>query len=793
MKFSYKWLCDYIDIALTPDELAERLTLAGHEVEGVEHIGTNIKGIITGKIESITKHPDADKLVVTNIFDGKKHHQIVTGANNISEGDIVPVSLPGAVIASGMELKATKLRGVDSFGMLCSETELGVSDESAGIWILPEETPIGIDFVEYAQLQDSILDVSILPNRGDCMSIYGLAREISAILDTPLKPLNTSYKTEKSDNTFAILVESPTQCPYYLGHFLKDVDNSPSPLWMTRRLELMGIRSISLVVDITNYVLLEMGQPFHAFDLDKLSSTTLRVCQAQKGQTITTLDSQKRTLTEHDLLICDTSNPIAIAGVMGGASTEVTDSTHNIFLESAFFDPVSIRRTANRLALRTESAIRFEKTLDIEGIEKAADRALHLFYTLGNATILRSESLFKNPTYSLYNDVEIPFTTTAINALLGTSIDDKTIKHALSRLGIEIKGKKAIVPSWRRHDLEEMPCIAEEVSRLIGLDEIPSTLPQFFTLGEEEETLTSYQRQLTNFFISNGFSQTNTFTLISETDLDNCSLSKAVPELQNPLTVEESFLRPDMLPSLLKVARHNYTRQMNDIRLFESGNVYWTNSDGSHQRRCISGLFIGKTLDKPYTQSSISSAASSFFHVKGVVENALQSLKVSVTFNNEDKKSYLHPQQQAQGMYGKEVVAVLGKLHPLVAKAYDIVDDVYYFCIELETISRLHIPIPQYASIPKFPWTRRDIAFLAPKSLSYSEIEAAIRKFKPKLVKEFYLFDLFESESIGNDKRSLGVAFIYQNPDATLSDDKVNKSHDRFSQFLLEQLPISIR
>ena len=793
MKFSYKWLCDYIDIGLTADELADRLTLAGHEVEGIDHIGANIKGIITGKIESIEKHPDADRLVITQIFDGKNRHQIVTGANNISEGDIVPVSLPGAVIASGMELKATKLRGVDSFGMLCSETELGVSDEAAGIWILPEDTPIGVDFVEYAQLQDSILDVSILPNRRDCMSIYGLAREISAILDIPLKSVDTSYKTEKSDNSFAILVESPTQCPYYLGHFLKDIKNEASPLWMVRRLELMGIRSISLTVDITNYVLLEMGQPFHAFDLDKLSSTTVRVCQAQNGQTLTTLDEQERKLTENDLLICDDSIPIAISGVMGGASTEVTEDTQNIFLESAFFDPVSIRRTANRLALRTESAIRFEKTLDIEGITKASDRALHLFQKLGNATVLRSESLFKNPTYSLYNDVEIPFNAEEINSLLGTQIEEKVIKNALGRLGIEIKGKKAIVPSWRRHDLEEMPCIAEEVSRLVGFDEIPSTLPQFFTLGEEEETLTTYQRQLTNFFVANGFAQTNTFTLISESDIESCSLTKAVPELQNPLTVEESFLRPDMLPSLLKVAKHNYTRQMNDIRLFESGNVYWTNTEGSQQRRCISGIFIGNTQDKPYTQETIKSASSTFFHVKGLVENALQSLKVTATFNNDDKKPYLHPQQQAQGMYGKDVVAVLGKLHPLVAKAYDIVDDVYYFCIELETISKLFIPTPQYKSIPKFPWTRRDIAFLAPKSLSFSEIEAAIRKYKPKLVKEFYLFDLFESESIGADKRSLGVAFIYQNPEDTLSDDKVNKSHDRFSQFLLEQLPISIR
>lgn len=793
MKFSYKWLCDYIDIGLTADELADRLTLAGHEVEGIEHIGAQIKGIITGKIESITKHPDADRLVVTQLFDGKNRHQIVTGANNISEGDIVPISLPGAVIANGMELKATKLRGIESFGMLCSETELGISDESAGIWILPEDTPVGVDFVEYAQLQDSILDVSILPNRGDCMSIYGLAREISAILDIPLKSVETSYKTEKSDDSFAILVESPTQCPFYLGHILQKVENNASPLWMVRRLELMGIRSISLSVDITNYVLLEMGQPFHAFDLDKLSSTTVRVCQAKNDQTFTTLDEQERKLTENDLIICDDTKPIAIAGVMGGASTEVTGNTQNIFLESAFFDPVSIRRTANRLALRTESAIRFEKTLDIEGIHKASDRALHLFYTLGNATILRSESLFKNPTYSLYNDVEIPFSADEINTLLGTSIEEKSMKNALSRLGIEIKSKKAVVPSWRRHDLEEMPCIAEEVSRLVGFDEIPSTLPQFFTLGEEEEVLTKYQRRLTDFFVSNGFSQTNTFTLISESDIENCTLSKAVPELQNPLTVEESFMRPDMLPSLLKVAKHNYTRQMNNIRLFESGNVYWTNGDGPQQRRVISGIFIGDTQDKPYTQTTIKAASGSFFDIKGLVENALSALRVDVSFDTEDKKSYLHPQQQAQGMYGKDVVAVLGKLHPLVAKAYDIVDDVYYFYIEIETISKLFIPTPQYKSIAKFPWTRRDIAFLAPNTLSYSDIEAAIRKYKPKLVKEFYLFDLFESESIGDDKRSLGVAFIYQNPDATLSDDKVNKSHDRFSQFLLEQLPISIR
>jgi phenylalanyl-tRNA synthetase beta chain len=793
MLFSFKWLNDFVPFSHSPEELATLLTLAGHEVEGISYIGEKLEGIIVGRIDDIVPHPNADKLVITSVFDGSKHHQIVTGATNISKGDLVPLSLPGSVLANGVKIKETKLRGIDSFGMLCSEEELGVSVAASGIWILPAETPLGCDFIEYAYLKDAILDVSILPNRGDIGSVYGLAREISALLNLRLKTVPTNYLVSGKISSHTVLVESPSLCPLYLGRFIKNFSDTPSPLWMKRRLELMGIRSVSLAVDITNYVLLELGQPFHAFDLTSLSSSTIRICNATEKTPFQTLDSENRLLSSEDLIVCDDTRPIALAGIMGGLSSEVSATTETLFIEAAFFDPVSVRRSSARHGLRTESSTRFERTLDIGRVSFAMDRLLHLFHSLSGSTILETSSSFKNPLYKGFSNTVLPLDPLNINKILGTSYSETQVKKVLESLGFSLKGDSVTVPSWRHHDVRSMACLAEEVSRLIGFDSIPSTQPDVMSIPDSEQPLSKLRHSLDTFFILNGFSQINTFPLISKEYLSLCHQSLDVPVVENPISSEESCMRSSMIPSLLKVAQYNRVRQQSNIRIVESGNVF--SMSGSHySQRCITaGIFMGNRWDHAYMKDDVDHLSPSFFYFKGLIENALSFIGVSFISQSEPSPDMYHPRQFIAFYSGHYCIAKLGLLHPLVCHSFDLNGPVFAFEFDTERLSQISGKTPTYTPIPKFPSTRRDIAFLVPKSLSFKDIDSVISKYKPKLVVDFYVFDVFESETIGSENKSIGVAFTYQDNAKTLSDEKVNKTHASFTKLLLQNLPISIR
>ena len=387
MKFSLNWIKEFVTISLTPDELVEKLTMAGLEVEGIEQKGELLHNIVTARIESISKHPNADKLVITNMFDGEETLQVVTGASNINEGDIVPLARIGGVVDSGLTLKATKLRGIDSFGMLCSKSECGAEEESEGIWILDKQTPVGVDFIEYYQLKDTVLDIAILPNRGDCQSIIGLAREIAAITGEQLKLPEITLTTESISNPYQVSVQDSTVCPLYVGRYITNIQNGASPFWMQQRLEHCGIRSIDRVVDITNYVLLEMGHPLHAFDHHKLTSNTIKIGSLETKQTITTLDDIDRSIEPGQCLIFDDNQPVAIAGVMGAQNTGVESTTQEIFLEAAYFLPKHIRRSSQQAGCRTDSSIRFEKGININTVEMASKRAAQLLQTLAKATI----------------------------------------------------------------------------------------------------------------------------------------------------------------------------------------------------------------------------------------------------------------------------------------------------------------------------------------------------------------------------------------------------------------------
>ena len=773
MKYPLSWLQDYVPITIPTQELANKLSMAGFEVDEILSVGDILTGIVTVKIESIEKHPDADKLVITQVNDGTTTHQIVTGANNISVGDIVPASLPGAVLANGTKIKASKLRGIPSNGMLCSETELGIAEESAGIWILDPTTPIGVDFVEYAALKDEILDVSILPNRGDGLSIIGLAHEISVLLDQPLTiPNPTPEPSAPCTTPLTVAITAPDQCERYQARQLNNVTIAPSPLLIQRRLQLCDIRPINNVVDITNYVLLEMGQPLHAFDRTHITTNTITVSLATDNTTITTLDGEERQLKDTDLVICDDTTPIALAGVMGNADSQVTDTTTDIVLESATFHPTTVRRTANRLALRTDSAVRFEKGLDPTLASTAANRAIELLIKHANATYL--DGIASTETTPITTQT-VAFNPDKINAILGTNFAHDDILHTLLKLGFTQSGDTLTVPTWRTHDIVGTPDLAEELIRLKGLDHIPSTPLTLRAPIDAPTPIESYRTILSALFIAQGYHDVVTMPMIAPHECDLIGHNGNRITLKNPLSQDESVMRPHGLPGLLKVAQFNANRQCDTLKISEITKCF----DGTAETVMAQALAFGPEL--------------TFEQINGLARTACTQLGLKQLTAKRADTAFFHPGQSAELYSDDTKIGEVGLMHPKLRNTYDL-PKTGYLALNLTTIATLSATKKQYTDYSVYPFIKRDIAILAPKTLSFHELTTALENAKIKFLVDVQLFDQFESdEKLGKDNKSIGISCIYQSPKKTLQDDTITRLHDQAIKALTQHLPVQIR
>jgi phenylalanyl-tRNA synthetase beta chain len=793
MRFSYNWLKSFVDINIDAYKLADKLSLAGCEVEALEAVGQNLQHIITGRIDKIAKHPNADKLTVLQVFDGQKTLQIVTGAQNIYEGAIVPVSIPGAVLANGIEIKACQLRGVHSEGMLCSEVELGFSANAQGIWLLPEDTPLGADLIKLAELKDYILDIAILPNRGDLQSIYGMAREISAVLNTSLKPIKYELTEHAQIARLDIKLAAPELCPYYAARHIFDAQNKPTPILMQKRLQISGIRPLGLFIDITNYVLLEFGQPLHAFDFDLLKTNSMVVRSARNKEKFTTLDNLTYELDKNTLLIATENKAIALAGIMGGKDSEINPDTKNILLEAAFFHPGAIRKTQAKLGLRTESSMRFDKGIDIEKIEFCSNYAASLYEKLAKAKVSKVFYKQKDLSYEMFQDKHIKFNEVKINQLLGTKYKRQDMLSALAKLGFIFDKKQQImhIPSWRKHDIKEYPCLAEEIARLLGYDGIESRLVLKQVMMAAPTLENTLINKIKDFFMHNGFLEVNTFPMTSKTELEDLDkLKKERLELRNPLNAQEAIMRQDMLSSLLKVASYNAKRNMTDVRIFEIGKIFWEEAQTMKEEWQLGCLIMGDIFEHMYTQGKDFNQID-LAYGRGLMENLCTCLQIDkITFQT-CKNDTLHPLKSLNIVSNKEVIGYFGMLHPKLLKKYRLGQDAGYFCLKIPKLKPKKAN--KYQPISNQPATRRDIAFLAPNSLSFASIKEVIEKYKPKKVQEYFLFDLFEDIKLGKDNKSLAMAFIYQDMEQTLSDNEVNAMHSKFCTFLAKQLPITIR
>ncbi|HHX23504.1 MAG TPA: phenylalanine--tRNA ligase subunit beta [Thermoanaerobacterales bacterium] len=791
------WVKEFVDFDCDTNELAERLTMSGSNVEGIDFLGKDIKKVIVGEIEEIKEHPDADKLVIAYVNTGSERLQIVTGATNIKEGDKVPVAIHGSTIAGGKKIRASKLRGVESAGMLCSAEELGFDDHGLpeemknGIMILPKDVELGIDVKDYLALDDTVIDFEITPNRSDCLSIIGMAREIAATFRTSLNVPKINVKEEGQSlakDKANITIEDEDLCRRYVARLIEDVVIEPSPLWMQRRLQSAGVRSINNIVDITNYVMLEMGQPLHAFDYDKLEGHSIIVRRGKNSEKIETLDDTVRDITEDMLVIADMKKPVAIAGVMGGAYSEISSSTKRILLESANFFGPNIRRTSRKLGLRSESSMRYEKGIDPNLCLKAADRACELIEQLGAGKVLKG-----------YIDVypgkpvprKISFKPDNINRVLGTNIDTEAMIEILHHLEIPVEdaneGIQAIIPTFRA-DMTEEADIIEEIARIYGYDKLPITLPKGnVTHGK----LNDFQKNIDDIrdvLTYNGYSEIYTYSFVSPKVFDkintpdNSSLRQVIT-LMNPLGEDYSIMRTTLLPNMLDTISFNLNHKVGELKVYEAGNVYLPKElplkELPYENKRIAIGICGESMD--------------FYVLKRTIETIFKKLRVTNYKFIQDEHFAFHTSRCAKVMIGNDVIGFAGEIHPDILEKYEINKKVYIAELDLDLLLSNTSNLINFKPLPKFPVSSRDLAIVVKEKVPAGEVLDTMKQIGGNLLEDLELFDIYKGGQIAKGYKSMAFSLTFRAQNRTLTDVEVNEIIERIKDELSKKYDASLR
>ena len=783
MNVPIKWLKDFVDINISVEELCDALTLSGSKVESIEKLGEEISNVVVGKIISIQKHPDADKLVVTKVDTGANTIQIVTGAHNIAEGDYIPVALHGSTLPGGVKIKKGKLRGIESEGMMCSIQELGLTKhdypeaDEDGIFILNKQKNIdkfnlGQDVKEIVGLDDTVVEFEITSNRPDCLSVLGIARETAATLKTELKKpvILVNEQEGKACNYAEVEIKAPDLCSRYAARIVKDVKIAPSPEWMRKRLRAAGIRPINNIVDITNYVMLELGQPMHAFDLSYIKDSKIIVRRADDGEIMKTLDGQERKLDSSMLVIADGEKPIAIAGVMGGENSEVIFGTETIFLESANFNGISVRMTAKKIGIRTEASGRFEKGLDVENVITAIDRAAQLIEELGAGKVCSGIiDCFPNKK----DNKELQLRPDRINAFLGTSIDENVMIDILESLEFKVDkaSMKVTVPSFRG-DIEGEADIAEEIARLYNYNNIEATLLKGKAATMGRKTIKQkIEDIIKNTMISCGLSEAYTYSFTSPKVLDKLKLAddsqlRKVITISNPLGEDYSIMRTTTIPEMLGVISRNYNRRIEKAGFFELSYVYLPDELPIKELPLEKQvLTLGQYGD------------TDFYDIKGIVEELLNILKIKdYKFVPEKNNNTFHPGRTAKLLIGGEYVGLIGEIHPEVSEEFETPERTYVGIIDIEPLINKTIMEVEYKQLPKHPVVTRDIAILVNNEALAGDIEQLIKESSGKIFESIKLFDVYKGKQVPEGFKSMAYSIAFRADDRTLTDDEVNKS-----------------
>jgi phenylalanyl-tRNA synthetase beta chain len=803
MFVSYKWLQEYVDLTgITAKELADRITKSGIEVESVEVLNKGAKGVVVGHVLECEPHPNADKLrkCLVDIGEGEPV-QIICGAPNVAKGQKVAVAKAGAVLPGGLKIKRAKLRGEESNGMICSLQELGIESKlvpkeyADGIFVFPSDAPVGADALELLNLDDEVLELGLTPNRADCLSMIGVAYEVAAILGRSVKlpVIELQENGENVHDYISVRVDASEDNPLYAGRIVKNVKIGPSPLWMQTRLMAAGIRPHNNVVDITNYILLEYGQPLHAFDYDRLGSKEIVVRRAKAGETIVTLDDMKRTLTEDHLVITNGTEPVALAGVMGGANSEVRDDTTTVFIESAYFTSPAIRKASKDHGLRSEASTRFEKGIDPARTKEALDRAAALMaeYAGGEVVggIVEVNTLKEQ-------EVTVTITLDRINRVLGTAITKDEVATILTNLQFaftEDNGTFTITVPSRRRDISIEEDIIEEVARLYGYDRLPATLPVAET---KPGKLTPYQakrRKVRRYLEDVGLFQAITYSLTSAEKATMFALETAEPiRLALPMSEERSVLRQSLLPHLLEVASYNRARQVENVAVYETGAVYLTSGENAlpSEKERLAGVVTGVWHAHLWQGEK---KAVDFYVVKGILDGLFELLGLTNRIEyKQAKREHMHPGRTADILLDGKTIGFVGQLHPVVQKEYDL-KETYVFELALADLLNTEIEDIRYAPIPRFPSITRDIALVVDENVVAGELQKAIIEAGGSLLKEVAIFDVYKGDRLPDGKKSIAFSLRYYDPERTLTDEEVTAVHEKVIQAVEQQFGATLR
>ena len=801
MKVSLNWLKDYVEIRMEIKELINLLTMAGLEVGQAISTGEGFDKIVVAEISSIRKHPNADRLSLVEVKSGKEKFSIVCGATNIREGQKVPFALIGARLPDGVEIKRSKIRGEASEGMLCSEIELGLGQDATGIMILPAELSSGVNFGEALGLKDTILDISITPNRPDCLCIIGVAREIAALTHQRVKypTLLPSDKREEIHQKTSVTLLDPDLCPRYVARMIEGVKIGPSPNWMKNRLEKVGVRSINNVVDVTNFVMMEYGQPLHAFDFELLEEGRIVVRRAQKGEGFVTLDGVKRILDGEMLMICDGVKPVAIAGVMGGLNSEIKEDTKIVLLESAYFNPMGNRRTSKELGLETEAAYRFGRGIDYGGCVAAANRAAQLIQeSAGGRVIEGVVDAYPSP----IRPRPIRLRVRKIHQILGTEISTKQARIYLEDLELNVRDEDKdiliVTPPSFRGDLEREIDLIEEIVRMDGYEKIPLTLPKGPPSPEERSREFFLERKAIEILLQHGYYEVVTYSFTSPISWDFIGLYPEDPrrkclQILNPLTEDYSALRTSLIPGLLETARYNVTRKNSNLKIFELKKVFFAQEGEKLPKevKYLAGLAMGIDQDPHW---AFSPRTIDFYDVKGCVEDLLETLQIEeIKFIRAEDIPYLHPGKASKVLCGKEVLGVLGEVHPQVLSSYEIHGKAYLFEINFEQMVKWAEEGKRFRPLPKFPAIYRDLSLVIDDDLEVEKVAEAIWNFHQPFIDEVKLFDVYRGAPISEGKKGVSYRIRYQANDRTLTDEEVNRYHEKIIFQLKEIFQVELR
>lgn len=804
MLVSWNWLQDWVDLSgLTPDEVAVSLTLAGLEVEGVHRLDEGLDRVVVARIEAREQHPNADRLSVCNVFDGEKTLQIVCGATNMKVGDCVPLAQIGAKLPNGLKIKKGKLRGEVSEGMLCAAEELGLDEPSDGLLILPTESEPGREIAAVLGLNDTIIDVALTPNRSDCLSICGIAREVAVLLGRELRPapqvpldLAVAVNDEKAADHLSVSIAQPERCGRYAAALVTDVKVAPSPLWLQQRLRAVGQRPINNVVDITNYINLEYGQPLHAFDRSKLSGETIMVRTAKQGEALTTLDDVERELHDDDLVIADESGAIALAGVMGGASTEVSDETTTLIIECANFSGTGVRRSAQRHHLHSESSHRFERGVDGAAVPEILERTLQLLQaTMPEGTTLRRHAGIVDECPGSFAPATIVFDTTLLVRVIGVTYTDEEVASALEGLGVEISAREG--SSWtlqiptRRPDLTRPIDIVEEVGRVVGYDRLPAILPEGSPgqslrrrsdapVSQEAQPVVSAERldgetALRDALFSLGYFEAVNWAITAPETLAAVTGSPAAVELSNPLSADLSVMRTTLLGGLLRNVGWNLARRASRVALFEVGSRFAPDvreGETSCLSMVLCGLFNENWHD-PQREVDVHDLSGALEVVSAALKRPLRRVAAL------EPPAWAHPGAVAQIFGANEALGFIGEVHPEVLEAFDI--DARVFALELNLDALFDVPssVVERVGVPRMPASRRDVALLVDAKLPWSAVEEALAGFEEALLEKVSLFDVYRGEGVADDQKSLALTASYRHPTESLTDEQVENAHAR--------------